>query len=338
MDLSRCRTDLPILLLYDVDPDWSPDTIESSLQLADKLYDGLISLGHPVEQVRVYNDALELLLKEYDPDKFIVFNWCEGLPGKPNSYYLVAQILENMGFVYTGADAQALAFSQDKRRVKKRLNDHHVPTPVWEIFDAAKANGWGLFPAIVKPAMEHCSYGITCDSLVWSTDELLQRVQYILDTFHQPALVEELIDGREFHVTVIGNGRLRVLPPAEMDFSAFPQPEDRLCTYEAKFEPSSPAYNLIELKLPAPLSPEQLAVLEAESLAAYRVTECRDYARLDIRLRDDTFYVLDINHNADFSPDTSTALAAEFAGISYPQLGSLMVNLAAQRHPGFRKL
>lgn len=338
MDLAHCRTDLPILLLYDIDPDWSPDTIESSLQLADKLYNGLISLGHPVEQVRVYNDALEQVLKEYDPARFIVFNWCEGLPGKPNSYNLVAQILENLGFVYTGAASHALAFSQDKRRVKKRLDDSHIPTPVWEIFNSAQANGWERFPAIVKPALEHCSYGITRDALVWSIDELLQRVQYVLDTFNQPALVEEFIDGREFHVTVIGNGKLRVLPPAEMDFSAFSQPEDRLCTYDAKFEPSSPAYNLIELKLPAPLSPEQQADLEAVSLAAYRVAECRDYARLDIRLRGDTFYVLDINHNADFSPDTSTALAAELAGIPYPQLGSLMVNLAAQRHPGFGRL
>jgi hypothetical protein len=41
---------------------------------------------------------------------------------------------------------------------------------------------------------------------------------------------------------------------------------------------------------------------------------------------------LDINPNADISPDTSLAYAAEAAGLSYGMVGSRLVNLAAQRH------
>jgi D-alanine-D-alanine ligase len=338
MDFTRCRTDLPILLLVNLDPEWSTETIDSAFQYSNNLVDGLSSLGHPVELVCVRDDDLESLLRGYNPGSYIVFNWCEGFPGKPNSYAQVAQQLEDLGFIYTGADSHALEISVDKRRVKKRLDRCHIPTPIWEIFNSTHPNGWNLYPAIVKPAMEHCSYGITPEALVWTRDELIHRVEYVLDTFKQPALVEEFIDGREFHVTVIGNGELKALPAAEMDFSAFNQPENRLCTYDAKYDPTSKAYNLIELKLPAQLSLEQQKNLEAVSLAAYRVTGCRDYARLDIRLRGDTFYVLDVNPNADFSPDTSTALAAEIVGIPYPQLGSLLVNLAAQRHAGFKKL
>jgi hypothetical protein len=44
---------------------------------------------------------------------------------------------------------------------------------------------------------------------------------------------------------------------------------------------------------------------------------------------------LDVNPNADISPDTSLALSAELAGYSYGQFGSLLVNLAAHRHPAF---
>jgi D-alanine-D-alanine ligase len=335
MDLTRCRTDLPILLLYNLDPEWSPETIDSSLLLSHNLIDGLSSLGHPAELICVRDDDIETLLGGYDPAEYIVFNWCEEFPGKPNSYAEVAQKLEAMGFIFTGADSHALEISADKRRVKKRLDRHHIPTPIWDIYETTHSNGWKHYPAIVKPALEHCSYGITPEALVWSRDKLLQRVEYVLDEFKQPALVEEFIDGREFHVTVIGNGELKALPAAEMDFSAFSQPENRLCTYDAKFDPTSNAYNLIELKLPAQLSVEQQKALEVVSISAYRVTECRDYARMDIRLRGDTFYVLDVNPNADFSPDTSTVLAAEIVGIPYPQLGSLLVNLAAQRHAGF---
>ena len=75
--------------------------------------------------------------------------------------------------------------------------------------------------------------------------------------------------------------------------------------------------------------------MEQTVLAAYRATDCRDYARFDVRLRDGVFYVLDVNPNADVSPDTSMVLAAEMIGLSYGQLGSWLINLAARRHPIF---
>ncbi len=53
----------------------------------------------------------------------------------------------------------------------------------------------------------------------------------------QSALVEDFIDGREFHVSVWNNDLPEVLPPAEMDFSAFTEVRDRLCTYDSKCRP-----------------------------------------------------------------------------------------------------
>jgi D-alanine-D-alanine ligase len=73
--------------------------------------------------------------------------------------------------------------------------------------------------------------------------------------------------------------------------------------------------------------------LKETAVATYRATGCRDYARLDIRLRDGCFYVLDVNPNADLSSESSLALAAEVAGYSFGALGSRLVNLAAARHP-----
>ena len=45
--------------------------------------------------------------------------------------------------------------------------------------------------------------------------------------------------------------------------------------------------------------------------------------------------VLDVNHNADISSDNSLVKAAALAGLSYGQLGSLLISLAARRHPIF---
>jgi D-alanine-D-alanine ligase len=314
---------------------WTPEEIAESKQAAQVLTSAMRAVGHPVTEVCLENRDLAGLLQPYAPDSVILFNWCEEIPGIPNSYDLIAQTLEELGFTFTGADSKSLSFSQDKRRVQQRLNSCGIATPRWQIFTSADSDGWQTFPAIVKPALDHCSLGVTRDSVVWTAGELAAQVGHLMDTYHEPALVEEFIDGREFHVTVVGNGTLHMLPPAEMDFSAFADVRDRLCTYESKFDPQSKAYNLIKLCLPAALTPDEEKLLARTSLESYRALDCRDYARLDIRLRNGVFYVLDINPNADISPDTSPALAAQLAGLSYGKFGSLLANLAAQRHPVF---
>ena len=85
--------------------------------------------------------------------------------------------------------------------------------------------------------MSTTASGITREAVVHTRQELSQRGRKIVDTFRQPVLVEDFIDGREFHVTVVGDGRLRALPIAEMDFSAIREDCGRVCTYDSKFTP-----------------------------------------------------------------------------------------------------
>jgi len=162
---------------------------------------------------------------------------------------------------------------------------------------------------------------------------LKNRVRYIVKRFQHPALVEDFIDGRELHVSLWGNGEIDVLPPAEMEFPSSKDVHYRLCTYEAKFVSESEQYRNIKTLLPAPLSECELHEVEQVCRAAYVLMGCRDYARIDIRMKDGLFYILDINPNADICPDTSTILAAEFAGYTYDDFLRRLVFLAAERHP-----
>ena len=334
------KTDLPVLLIHNLDRSWPQVDIDLCIELGDLMFDSLQSAGHPVNRVRVEDNNLSTLLSCYDPSRLIVFNWCEEIPGIPRSSWMVAQELERQGFTYTGADYPALVFSQDKRQVQQKLKDASVPTPEWKVYSTASSLDWDLYPAIVKPAFEHYSLGISRESVVETAAELSQRVGYVIDQHQQPVLVEEFIDGREFHVGVVGNDHLYMLPPAEIDFSVFDDIHDRLCTYEANFVPESLAYQNSFAKLPIDFTPEELSCLESVVFGAYRATGCRDYARMDVRMRDGGFYVLDVNHNADISPDGSLIKAAEMIGYPYGQFGSLLVNLASARHPvlgnGFR--
>jgi D-alanine-D-alanine ligase len=325
--------DLPVILLYNLDRSWPPADIQEVQNLTQTLAAGLIAVGHPVQTICLEDDNLERAMSGCDPTRQIVFNWCEEVPGIPHSGCWVARKLEELGFIFTGAGSRALAFSHDKPAVKACFNKQAIPTPYWQVYESADSLDWEVYPAIVKPAHEHCSFGITHEAVVHTHQELANRIMNVIETFHQPVLVEDFIDGREFHVSVVGNGRLRVLPIAEMDFSAIREDNGRLCTYDSKFAPASSDYQMIQLNLPAVLSIIEKLKLEEIAIAAYRVASCRDYARLDIRQRNGTFYVLDVNPNADISPDTSVALSAELAGYSFGQFGSLLIKLAAHRHP-----
>jgi D-alanine-D-alanine ligase len=331
-------SDLNVLLLYNLDPAWTSREKEEVVSVSARLYQALSDIGHPTTLLPLETADLASALKPFDPLSYLVFNWCEGLPGISHSEYLVAQCLESLGFAFTGAGSKALALSQDKRRVMEILVQSRIPIPAWRVYATPDAGDWHLFPAIVKPVNEHCSEGVTRDSVVMTETELTRRIDYILRTYRQAALVEDFIDGREFHVSLWGNGRIEMLPPAEMDFSLFADIHDRLCTYDAKFVPGSPHYEGIKTLLPAPLNAKEIRDIEEVCRSAYQALGCRDYGRIDLRMRDGVFYALDINPNADISYDASLACSAEAAGFSYGQTGSRIIRLAARRHPGWGRI
>jgi D-alanine-D-alanine ligase len=326
-------SEILVLLLFNIDPGWDKKEKEEALKLTTQLGEAMASVGHDITHIPVYHDDLNAVLSGYNPLEYIIFNLCEGLPGVRGSEPLVAEYLEARDLTFTGADSAALAMAQDKSRVKRLMDNSGIPTPGWALFEQTSSGGWVRFPAIVKPARGHCSEGIDRYAIVTTEAELKNRIAYVLEELQQPALVEDFIDGRELHVSLWGNGRIDMLPPAEMEFSFFGDIRDHICSYEAKFVPESIYYQNVKTILPAQLSQDESRYIEQVCLAAYRAAGCRDYARIDLRLKDGIPYVLDVNPNSDISLDASTAAASELAGYSYGEFGSRIVRLAARRHP-----
>lgn len=329
-------SDLAVLLLFNLDPDWTREEQAGALDLTSQFDKAISSLGYSTTLIQVTGDDIDSALAQYDPQEHIVFNWCESLPGVAHSEWLVAKYLEKRGFTFTGAGSAALALTQDKCRTKQLLDHSGITTPKWRVYNRAPATiRWNNFPAIVKPAKEHCSEGIDRNSVVNNETELIERVRYIFEKYRQPVLVEDFIDGRELHISLWNNGE--ILPPAEMEFSLLKDARDRICSYEAKYVPGSKLYENIKTVLPAPLSTAELQKVEEVCRTAYLLSGCRDYARIDVRMRDGVFYILDVNPNADISPDTSTIAAAEYAGYSYGEFIGQIIQLAALRHPVWGK-
>ncbi|MCE1254223.1 MAG: ATP-grasp domain-containing protein [Anaerolineae bacterium] len=335
MDAPSESTDIPLLLVYNLDQQhWDHFEIESTLYRIELLSTGLKNLGYPLTVLPVYTPDLANILRPYSPQDYLLFNLCEELPGIPRSSGQAAEIIENLGFYHTGASAHILSFSQDKINVKYLLDRHGISTPVWRAYDNLSEDGWHQFPAIVKPSCEHCSVGIEPQAVVANHQQLTYRIKHVLEAFNQPALVEDFIHGREFRVSVIGNGaEAKVLPPGEMDYSNFQDPSEHLLCYDSKMNPDSKYFNQIKVIVNPSLSDEERSQLETTALRVFEVLECRDYAGFDFRLRDGIFYVVDANPDPEFSPESSLALGAEAIGLPYIKLASFVINQAVRRHP-----
>ena len=72
--------------------------------------------------------------------------------------------------------------------------------------------------------------------------------------------------------------------------------------------------------------------IEKTAVAAFEAMECRDYARIDIRLNSKNVpYVIEVNPNPDISPDAGFVRSAGTAGISYEDLLIKLTNMALTR-------
>ncbi len=275
-------------------------------------------------------EDVEAQLKEHDPRDTVIFNYCDGYDDEPTGYDPVTQVFEQMQFAYTGADDRTLWHAQDKATMKRQLIEGGIPTPQHAIFDSTDVDGWDIFPALVKPSRLHASLGLSPNSVVFDREELKRRVGYILETWKQPALVEDFIEGPEFRVSVWGNGTLEVLPILRVTIKPrfFPDPRYTLVDFDTKWDESRVVY-----EVPARVGPVVKQRIEEAAIGAYRAVKMRDYGSMDIRLRDDQPYVIDPNQNADISEPSYVIRVARVAGYTDVDVLTRLVHLAAERRP-----
>ncbi|UCC82622.1 MAG: ATP-grasp domain-containing protein [Gemmatimonadota bacterium] len=290
--------------------------------------------GYRARAVNLENDLrrLERVLKRNRPD--VIFNLVEFFHDDAGLEAAIAGMYDVYRIAYTGAAPFALSLCQDKGLTKRVLQDHRVPTPRFKVFYEPKLpKRLGLrYPIIVKPVWEDASAGVSRDSVFYEPERLEERVGHVYREYGA-IIIEEFIEGRELHVSVWGNDPPEVLPPVEFDFSELPPEYPPIITYSAKWNPLSEVYHKVHTICPAPLPERLLRRVEDVAIRAYRATECRDYARLDIRLKGDKPYVLEVNPNPDLTEGVSFMDSAEQAGYSFDAALAQIVELAGERRP-----
>jgi len=277
---------------------------------------------------------LQRLLGSNPPD--VIFNLVEFFHDDPKLEAQVAGMYDLYHVPYTGATPFALNVCQRKGLAKQILLANDVPTPRFRILTEPKIQKrHGLrYPLIVKPAREDASTGVTRDSVVYDYAGLTNRLRVVFAEFAPPILVEEFIQGRELHVSMLGNDPPQVLPAIEFDFSDLPPDHPHLISYDVKWNPLDEAYHQVHASCPAKLSRRERKNVETIALNAYRVLGCRDYARLDLRLGAHSHvYVLEVNPNPDLTESVSFMESAEKAGYSFSQSLTTIVRYALDRTP-----
>lgn len=264
----------------------------------------------------------------------VVFNLVEHFRDDAELEADVAGFFDLHGIPYTGAPPFALALCQKKGLAKQVMLANGVPTPKFRLLTEPRIGKRHRlhYPLIVKPAREDASTGVEASSVVYDYAQLTARLEHAFEEYAPPMLVEEFIEGRELHVSVLGNDPPEVLPPIEFDFSDLPGDHPAIISYAAKWNPLDEVYHRVHTVCPAQLSARARAKVEEVTLRAYAVSGCRDYARLDLRLAArNQPYVLEVNPNPDLTEGVSFMESAEAAGYGFGETLRMLVEFALER-------
>lgn len=300
----------------------------------DAIANALSEEGYTVTTLNI-NDDIKLLidlLSKNPPD--LVFNLIEYYRDDPSLEHLVAGLYALYGVRFTGAGPFTLSLCQRKGMTKQLLQANNVPTPRYKLLSEPRLPGrHGLhYPMIVKPAREDASSGVDKESVVYNLEQLTERINKTFEDYNPPILIEEFIEGRELHVSVLGNDPPEVLPIIEFDFSELPSDHPNIISYDAKWNPLEESFHRVHSVCPAKLTKRLEKKVKDIVLQAYKITGCKDYARLDLRLtKDKKLFILEVNPNPDLTESVSFMESAEQIGLSFSETLAKIVECALRR-------
>jgi len=245
----------------------------------------------------------------------VIFNACTGISRKREQANVVA-MLELINVPFVGSPLSTQIMGLHKSLAKRLFRTAGVPTTNFQVFFTGdeKLDKSLRFPLIVKPEHEGSSIGITSESIVFNEEDMYKRVKYTISEFHQTALVEEFVTGREFTIGVLGTTDPQVLPIIEIIYDT--KNGEGIQSLEIK------ALDQVAQQCPANLSEEKTEELKEYALRAFNALNCSELARIDVRMdQNENPFFIEINTLPGMQPDYSDfPRVARAAGYDYNQL------------------
>ena len=283
--------------------------------------DTLKALGHETERIGHFKSLARALVegKRWD----LVFNICEGMYGIGREAQVPA-ILDAWNIPYVFSGPLVLSLTLHKAMTKRVVRDAHIPTPDFYVVNNLKdiQNVNLKFPLFAKPVAEGTGKGVDARSVINNAKELRDRCVYLLDRFKQPVLVETFLSGREFTVGIVGTGdKARSVGVLEIILND--KAEANVYSYVNKEE----CEELVEYVL---VNDSIARDCEKVSLDAWKVLECQDGGRVDIRYDDKGVpNFIEVNPLAGLHPEHSDLpILSHKNGIAYIELIRMIMESA----------
>lgn len=312
-------------------------------ETVQSIQDAIESDGHSTRFLSADHTLLDTL-REYRPD--ICFNIAEGIIGDSREAQVPA-LLEMLRIPYTASRVLANAIGLDKTLTKRIWRDQGLPTAPFQEFVTGKEllDPDLRFPLFVKPAREGTGMGMDEHSIVENEVQLRRRVNWIIRSYKQPALVEAYLPGREFTVGVLGRADapqwahnpalyrkdgFHRFPVLEVDNSntITPGVYGHLAKTLHPGEDGVPGF-----LCPAPIDKALAEALSALAIRAHQAIGALDVSRVDIRLDGEgNPRLLEINTLPGLTPGFSDlCVIAQAEGLSYRDLILEILYLGASR-------
>lgn len=284
----------------------------------------------------------------------VVFPVLHGPMGEDGT---IQGLLELSGIPYVGPGVFASAACMDKEFTKKVLGEAGLPIGDQVVLrrddatvSADDRERLGL-PVFVKPARGGSSIGV---SKVSSWDRLDAAIAAARE--HDPkVIVEAGMIGREIECGVLEmpDGEVRASLPAEIHFPDGPvEPHaagkdaagkdtaDAGDADAAEQDAASDAFYDFDTKyldavstfdLPAKLTAEQTAELQAEAIRAFRAVDAKSLARVDFFVTESGPVINEINTMPGFTPISMYPQMWAETGVPYAELLATLVQTALER-------
>lgn len=291
-----------------------------SLKSGRRVERALKERGYPVIALDVDETLVPTLISE-EPDLVFI-----SLHGKDGEDGTIQELLEILGMPYTGPGPLASIIGFNKVLSKELFLASGIPTPRYFTVSETTLEDMGASellplawekmggPVVVKPVAQGSALGVR---MVNEFEDLPEALVYALG-YDERVLLEQRIFGREVAVSVIGNEEPLALPAVEV------MPESGFFDFEARYTPGKTNYFV-----PARLTPGVAGEVRRLALEAHRLLHCKDLSRVDMIVGEDEVpYVLELNISPGMTETSLLPIAAEEAGMSFPDLVERLVSLA----------
>ena len=257
----------------------------------------LRSIGYEIVEI----DAGRDLGKHLESEAIeVVFNALHGRYGEDGC---VQGLLELMQIPYTGSGVAASAMAMHKPSSKRLFHEAGLNTPPFQIANGPEGHGDCPLPAVVKPASEGSSVGVT----IVHHERALKSAIEEAAKYGGGVIIESFIAGREINVAVLDDqalGAIEIMPARPF------------YDYVAKYDDSKTKYGY-----PAEIDSAVLEKTCEVALQAHRLLGCRGASRSDFIITEEGIpYLLELNTLPGMTASSLLPKIALQKGIDFEEL------------------